>query len=351
MGTQVDIAPQHGPRPLPLFIAMLRSETAANLALRRRALAGLRQFQDAQRPHRNSSPAAIATDGRVTLRDYGGRGRPVVFVPSLINPAFVLDIAPGNSLLRWLADRGVRPLLVDWGTPTLADRAMDLGDHARAVARLCASLEEPPILVGYCLGGTIALAAATGMATAGVALIATPWRFDGFGPAARRALSDLWAGAEPVAAALGMVPMEVLQAAFWQLDPQRSVAKFAAFADLDPESAKAQEFIALEDWANGGAPIPYAAAREMFDDLFDADLSGSGRWRMDGVPVTPLAMDVPMVEFVAADDRIVPSASAIGLSDRRIVSAGHVGMIVGRRGRDLLWEPLADWLSGVSHSR
>lgn len=351
MGTQVDIAPQHGPRPLPLFMAMLRNETAANPTQRLRALAGLRAYQDAPRPRRDPPRPAVATDGRVTLRDYGGGGRPVVFVPSLINPAFVLDIAPDNSLLRFLATRGVRPLLVDWGMPTVADRSMDLRDHARAVIRLCARLDGPPVLVGYCLGGTIALAAAAGMAVAGVALIATPWRFDGFGTVAGAALSQLWEPAEPVAAALGMVPMEVLQAGFWQLDPQRTVAKFAAFADLDPAGAKAQEFVALEDWANAGAPIPYAAAREMFDDLFDADLSGSGRWRMDGIPVRPLAMDVPMVEFVAANDRIVPAASAIGLPDQRMVQAGHVGMIVGRRGRDLLWEPLADWLSRVSHSR
>ena len=39
--TRFDIAPQHGPRPLPLFLALLRNETAASPDRRARALAGL----------------------------------------------------------------------------------------------------------------------------------------------------------------------------------------------------------------------------------------------------------------------------------------------------------------------
>ncbi|MEH3040764.1 MAG: alpha/beta fold hydrolase [Sphingomonas paucimobilis] len=350
MGTPIDTAPQHGPRPLPLFLSMLRSETLDDPEARAHALAGLRAYQDAPRLPAVPMPDAIARDGRVLLRDYGGDGRPVVFVPSLINPPFVLDLAPDNSLLRWLAAQGLRVLLVDWGTPTPTDRAMDLGDHAQAVARLCDTLDQPPLLVGYCLGGTIALAAAAFAPVAGIALIATPWRFDGFGDAGRAAIIEVWTAAQPTAERLGLLPMEMLQAMFWQIDPARTVAKFVRFAELDPAGPAAQAFVALEDWANGGAPIPYAAARELFDDLFDADLPGRARWSVGGRIVSPCP-PVPMVEFVAESDRIVPAASAIGLSDQRIVPAGHVGMIVGSRGRGVLWEPLARWLSDVPRTR
>ena len=350
MGTPLDTAPQHGPRPLPLFLSMLRSETQDDPARRARALAGLRAYQDAPRAPAAPMPAAVAQEGRVLLRDYGGGGPPVVVVPSLINPPFVLDLAPDNSLLRWLTEQGLRVLLVDWGTPTPDDRAMDLGDHAQVVARLCRALDEAPLLVGYCLGGTIALAAAAFAPVAGIALIATPWRFDGFGEAGRAAIADMWTAAQPTAERLGLLPMELLQSMFWQIDPARTVEKFVRFADLDPPGAAAQAFIALEDWANGGAPIAYAAGRELFDDLFDADLPGRERWQV-GDRIVASRPPVPMVEFVAQDDRIVPADSAIGLPDRRIVPAGHVGMIVGRRGRSVLWEPLAHWLSAVSRSR
>ncbi|WP_430635946.1 alpha/beta hydrolase [Sphingomonas hankookensis] len=350
MGTPIDTAPQHGPRPLPLFLSMLRSETAADPARRGKALRGLRRYQDAPRLPRTPAPAAVARIGRVMLRNYGGAGPPVVVIPSLINPPFVLDLAPDNlvaALAGRTGDAGADGRL---GNPGPEDRMMDLGGHALVAARLLATLDQPPVVVGYCLGGTIALAAAGHAEVAGIALIATPWHFAGFGADGRAAIADTWHAAQSTAEHLGLVPMELLQSMFWQIDPARTVDKFVRFADLDPASSAAQAFIALEDWANGGAPIPYAAGREIFDDLFDADLPGSGRWRV-GDRIMSAHHAVPMVEFVAASDRIVPAASAIGLPDQRIVGAGHVGMIVGSRGPGLLWEPLARWLSAVPHTR
>lgn len=345
-------APQHGPRPLPLFLAMLRSETAASSDRRAAALAGLRIYQQVPRARRPSPMPAIATAGRASLRDYGGRGPSVVFVPSLINPPFVLDLAPDNSLLRWLAGRGFRVLLVDWGTPSPADRADDVGAHLeQLLLPMLRALPASPILAGYCLGGTIAAAAAQRLPAAGLALLATPWRFSGFDDAARAAIARLWADARPACDALGLVPMEVLQAGFWQLDPARTVAKYEGLAAIDPTSAAARAFVVLEDWANAGAPLAYAAGRQMFERFFAADDPGAGRWRVDGQTIDPHALACPVVDFVSTRDRIVPLASSAALPDRRLVDAGHVGMIVGGRARTLVWAPLADWLSGIAASR
>jgi polyhydroxyalkanoate synthase len=338
---------QRGPRPLPLFLDMLRSETADAPDRRAAALAGLRAYQQAPRTPRPPAPPVVARSGRATLLDYGaGSGRPVVFVPSLINPPFVLDLAEDNSLLRWLAEQGVRPLLVDWGTPGREAREQDVDAHVTdLLLPLLDALPAPPVLVGYCLGGTIALAAATLRPAAGVALIAAPWHFAGFGGAARARIAALWQAAEPTCATLGLVPMEVLQSGFWQLDPARTVAKFEGFATLDPESAKASAFVALEDWANAGAPLSYAAGRQLFESFFGADLPGSGRWQIGGHPVAPDSLACPTIDFVAQGDRIVPAQSAAGLADRHPVAAGHVGMVVGSRAPALLWQPLADWIS------
>jgi polyhydroxyalkanoate synthase len=337
---------------LPLFLEMLRSETAEAPERRGAALAGLRAYQEAPRAPRQPLPSVVARSGRAALHDYGGTGPTVVFVPSLINPPFVLDLAPDNSLLRWLAQQGVRPLLVDWGTPEPAARGQDVGAHiTELLLPLLDALPEPPVLVGYCLGGTIALAAATLRPVAGLALIAAPWHFTGFGDTARARIASLWQTAEPTCAALGLVPMEVLQSGFWQLDPARTVAKFEAFAALDPDSAKARAFVALEDWANAGAPLTYAAGRELFESFFASDLPGSGRWQVDGRTIAPDALTCPAIEFVAQGDRIVPAPSAAGIGMQHPVAAGHVGMVVGSRAPDLLWQPLADWISGVAATR
>ena len=80
-------------------------------------MTGLRAYQAAERAVPPPPAPSIAAAGRARLLDYGGSGRPVVVVPSLINPPHILDLAQENSLVRWLAGQGVRPLLVDWGTP------------------------------------------------------------------------------------------------------------------------------------------------------------------------------------------------------------------------------------------
>lgn len=348
-------APQHGPRLLPLFLDILRDQTAESPERTAAALAGLRAYQDAPRAKLRKPMPARFRKGKARLRDYGAKGatgRAVIVIPSLINPPHILDLRPESSLLRWLASQGHRPFLLDWGTPEPKARNMDVDAHIRRVLLpLIAKFAVPPVLVGYCLGGTMALAAACLAEVAGVALIASPWHFTGYGAPARAEMAALWAWAKPACDTLGLVPMEVLQAGFWRLDPARTIAKYEAFAALEPDSDAARNFIALEDWANGGAPLPFATGAQIFEDLIAADTPGTGAWRIDGVTLAPSALSCPAIEFVSLNDRIVPAASAANLPDRRDLGAGHVGMIVGRGARAQLWEPLSDWLKALSPPR
>ncbi|WP_076743151.1 alpha/beta hydrolase [Sphingomonas jeddahensis] len=324
---------------------MLREQTAASPERTAAALAGLRHYQEAPRTLRRMARAA-RRQGRARLRDYGGDGRPVVFVPSLINPPHILDLVPSRSLLRWMAAQGVQAWLLDWGEPTPAERAMDVAAHVeRLLLPMLRRLDQPPILVGYCLGGTMSIAAAATGACAGLATIAAPWHFEGYGPAARAEIATLWEGARPTCEQLGLVPMEVLQAGFWKLDPARTIAKYESFAALSGNEAAM--FVAMEDWANGGAPLTFAAGADLFETFLAADCPGRGDWLVAGRTVDPLALPCPTIEFVSLSDRIVPAATAIGLPERRDLGAGHVGMIVGSRARAQLWEPLRDWIAAL----
>ena len=358
--TPSSAAPQHGdtgaqswgPRPLPLFLAMLAAETAGDAGGRAAALAGLRAYQEADRGEAVVRPPTTLTSGRAGLRCYAGArrgtaGPPVVVIPSLINPATVLDLTAGRSLMRWLGSRGHEAWLLDWGEPAATERGLDLAGHIETLLLpLLDALGEPPVLVGYCLGGTLAIAAAARRPVRGVATIASPWRFAGYG-AARNGMMASWRTAEPACAALGLVPIELLQAGFWRLDPARTVTKFAAFGRLDPASEAARRFIALEDWANAGAPLTHAAGRDLFEAMVGDDAAGRGAWRVGGVPVDPDALGCPTVEFVSLTDRIVPAATAVGWRDRRDIAAGHVGMMVGGGAEVRLWRPLAEWVEAL----
>lgn len=338
---------QHRPRPLPLFLALLRSMTAEDPARMQAALAGLKKYQEAERDAPPPLMPAIAEAHGALLRDYGGDGPPVVFIPSLINPPTVLDMAE-RSLLRWLATQDRRVLLVDWGWPG-TERQLNVGGHVERIALpLIAALGEPADLVGYCLGGTMALAAGQIGAARGVATIAAPWHFCGYPEESRADLAKLWQGAASTAEALGVLPMEVLQSAFWSLDPARTIAKFEAFAGMAGDEART--FVMLEDWANDGPPVAAAAAREMFETFLGADLPGRGEWRVGGEVVDPATLPCPLLNIVSTSDRIVPAASAPRAGERLDLALGHVGMIVGSRARDALWQPLAAWLSRHSPS-
>ena len=308
-----------------------------------RALEGLRKYQNADRAQRPAPMPAVATRGGASLRDYGGSGAPVLFVPSLINPPTILDLSPERSLLRWLAERGRRVLLLDWGWPDEERKRLSVAGHVEQILLpLLEEIGDLAALVGYCLGGTMAAAAARRGRASALAAIAAPWHFSGFPDQARADLAALWAQWRPAVDQLGLLPMEALQSAFWSLDPARTVAKFEAYGGL--EGSEAATFVTLEDWANDGPPLSGAAARELFEDFFAADLPGRGGWMVGGQAIVPAGLDIPVLNIVSASDRIVPQASAMQSGEKIALAQGHVGMVVGSRARESLWEPLAAWL-------
>ncbi len=332
---------------MPIFLKMLRNEAAGDEARVKAVLAGVRRYQQAPRRDAERSASEVVRVGRARLLDHGGNGPPAVFVPSLINGPEILDLDQDRSLLRWLATQGVRPLLVDWGSPASDERDLDIAGHAeRLLDPLLAGLGEPAILVGYCLGGVIALGAARMRTSRAVGLIATPWNYGGFSDASRAALGTLWEKSEPPAHACGLLPMDVLQLAFWQLDPARTLAKYEAFGRHNDPGAELV-FVPVEDWANDGPPLTLAAARELVEDFFGRNVTAAGEWRVGGVPVEPHALGVPSFEIVSTTDRIVPAAASVGLPNRLSLALGHIGMIVGKRAPAEVWQPLAGWLRSV----
>ncbi|HKX93051.1 MAG TPA: alpha/beta hydrolase, partial [Sphingomicrobium sp.] len=265
--------------------------------------------------------------GGACLRDHGGAGPPAVLIPSLINPPRILDLDAEVSLAEAMTRMGRRVLLLDWG-PAEERKDLSVAGHVEELLRpLLRSIGEPAALIGYCLGGTMAVAAANLEPCERAATLAAPWNFALYPESSRSALGEMWRGSEAAARRLGALPMEVLQAAFWALDPERTVGKFAAFARLDPASREARRFVALEDWANEGEPLPYPAARELIEDLFCSDAPGAGRWRVGGRPVDD-ALDVPTLHLTAGRDRIAPADTAPA-GQAVCIATGHVGMIVG----------------------
>ncbi len=247
---------ERAPRPLPLFLELLRQVSERDSGLARDALVGLKAYETVPRRTRPPARPEIARVRGACLRDHGGAGPPVVLVPSLINPPRILDLDEDVSLAAAIARMGRRSLLLDWGRSGERAELTVAGHIEQLLLPLLRGLGEPAALVGYCLGGTMAIAAAQLGPCERLATLAAPWNFALYPDASKSALQDMWRHSEAAAKSLGALPMEVLQAAFWSLDPARTVKKFAEFGRLDPASDDARRFVELEEWANQGRSPP-----------------------------------------------------------------------------------------------
>jgi polyhydroxyalkanoate synthase len=342
-----------GPHPLPLFLSLASRRLADAPERLAAVLQGLKRYQEAPVAAPMPPLRTIARRGQVRLLEVGGAktGPALVVVPSLINAPAVLDLAPGRSLVRHLADSGHHTLLVDWGPMASAERRLGLaGLVSMRLMPLLAGLGTPVQLIGYCLGGTLAIAAAQllGSRLDRLALIATPFHFDGFAPDARRHALETWRAIRPVGQALGAVPVTLLNPLFWSLDEEAVLAKFEALGRRPPDDPAVGWFAAVEDWANGGAPLTLPAARDLFLKGFGADRIGQGQWKVAGQRIAPERIAAPVLDFGATRDRIVPPGARLRRQDidRRDIPSGHVGMVVGGTARETLWEPLSNWLHG-----
>ncbi len=345
----------------------LAAAVAAALERRlHRFMAGIEAYRAHPYARAIRPPKVAWREGTTRLLDFGpveggAEGAALLFVPSLINRYYVLDLMAESSLVRWLASAGRRVLVVDWDAPGEVERNFTVADYVtgRLERLLDAALElagGPPVLAGYCLGGTLSLGLASRRAgdLAGLALLAAPWDFH----AGRDGQSRLFLAAEGLidglSAGFGELPVDVLQALFAGLDPNLASRKFRRFATLAPESPAARRFVALEDWLNDGVPVAAAVARECLLDWYGANLPARGLWRLAGHPVRPEALDLPAFVAIPGEDRIVPPASAeailAALPEARVVRprAGHIGMMVGGRAERGLWRPLLDWLGELA---
>jgi polyhydroxyalkanoate synthase len=327
---------------LPLFLELVREVSARDPKLAADALAGLRVYERAARRGRPPPKPEVARIRDATLRDHGGEGRTIILVPSLINPPRILDLDEQVSLAGAISRMGRRALLLDWGKAEERSELSVAGHIEELLLPLLRSMGEPVALAGYCLGGTMAIAAANLMPVERVVTLAAPWRFARYPESSHAALQDMWRHSEAAAKSLGALPMEVLQAAFWSLDPDRTVRKFAEFGRLDPSSAEARRFVELEEWANEGEPLPYPAASELVEELFGADRPGSGRWIIGGRAVGD-ALTMPALHLTAQRDLIAPPQT-VASGDVIAIPSGHVGMIVGSA-RKQLHEALARFLT------
>ena len=97
---------------------------------------------------------------------------PLLVVPPTINKYYVLDLAPGRSLVEYLVQQGQQVFVISWRNPDARHADWGLETYVQAVLDALGAVErisasDRTALVGFCSGGIIASIAAAHLAGTG----------------------------------------------------------------------------------------------------------------------------------------------------------------------------------------
>ena len=277
---------------------------------------------------------------------------PVLLIPSLINRHYVLDLMPGKSFAESLVAAGHDVFIIDWGTPEDEDRYVTFEDvvvHAigralRVTTRVSGA--EAVHVLGYCLGGTLAVlhAALQPARVASLTLVAAPVDFHDGGLLSRwtntRSLDT-----EALVEGAGNVPWQLMQGAFQLLRPTLPLVKAVSLAQRAWDEPFLDGFFALETWGNDNVSFPGACWQTYVEQLYRKNALILGTLRLGGRPVRLDALRCPVLCVTFEHDDIVPHRSAsvllehlVGVDAQHVhVPGGHVGAMVSSAASRKLW--------------
>ena len=323
-------------------------------------LTGIEAYR--QHPYQRDLPVppTIWQEGTTRLLDYGlpgSTGLPVLVVPSLVNRAYILDLSRKRSLLRTMAARGLRPYLVDWDAPGSTEQTFTLesyvaGRLGRVLDEVLARSGRRPAVLGYCMGGLLGLGLAVLRQddVSGLVALATPWDFHQPNAEQGQMVASLRPVLEDVLTLFGQFPVDLLQTLFTTIDPGGIERKFRTFGRMKTQSAKARDFVTLEDWLNDGVALTAGVARECLFGWYVDNLPVRGAWHLANTPILPQNFYKPALALIPSKDRIVPPPSALALAERLgngkglVVETGHIGMVSGARATSEVYGVLIKWL-------
>ena len=289
----------------------------------------------------------------------GRRPAPALIINSLINKYYILDLTPGKSFVAYLAGQGIPTYMIDWGVPDAGDARLTLSDHVnrylhRAIEAVCADAGvEQTALIGYCMGGTLALmyAALHPARIRGLALLATPVDFN------NDALLNLWTrreyfDADKLVDAFGNPPEQLLQSAFMMMKPTKNITKYVDLLQNADNEDFVETFLAFDYWVNDVVSLPGETFRQFIKWCCQENQLVQGKLKLGRRTVKLAQVTVPLLNVVANHDDVVPRASSealmslVGSREKELlaVNGGHHGLSIGKSAVEIVWPGIAQWV-------
>jgi polyhydroxyalkanoate synthase len=348
------------PRPLSVYLGaamtMLPPDADNDQRIQHRKavermLHGIRKYQDhAWRNNKESPPVAWRNETSTLLccaSDAEKKTGALLLVPSMINGSEIFDLMPDRSFIRWMAGQRRDVYLLDWGCPVDDPGLRDMDGVISRILDAARFIGGPVDALGYCMGGTLLLAAASREPDlfGNLILLSAPWDFHAGDPRMR---AQIMTGAPSALQLLEQnrgLPVDWIQNVFARVNPRLAMDKFAGFLDMTPGSADEKVFIAVEDWLNSGQDLPSDVARECIMDWYGRNRPAKGEWadlgRLAGHDVLVVAADKDILvppESASAVASLIPGATLL------TPPCGHISLMAGRRAPEMVWKPVARWM-------
>jgi polyhydroxyalkanoate synthase len=307
-----------------------------------------------QRSQRN--PNILKTIGSCHLTDYSHLNpsldseAPIfVFVPSLINKSYIFDLKEGLSLAYNLAQNGIRPFSIDWGTP--GDEESSFGIDEYITQRLMPLLRDLPpfVLGGFCMGGILGIGAVhLSSNIKGLVTLSTPWDFEQSPLLHKSLIPPLSQFISNQNIALSPNAQQIF---FHHLYFKDVLKKFSNIQNLN--SLELESFVALEDWINDCSPLSPKVANECLIKWYQNNQLCKGNWIINNIPINPQNLLIPTMSICPQFDKVTPYSSTHPLSksfsNNTCLSphTGHLGPFTKKTAPEEIWTPLQLWIHSL----
>lgn len=294
---------------------------------------------------------------------------PLLIVFSLVGRYTIVDLQEDRSMVRNLLKLGIDIFVIDWGSPSRADRYLTMGDYindyldgAIEAIKEVDNVDRVSVL-GICEGGTFSLcyAALHPQNVENLILMVTPVDFharDANEPLSH-GLINLWTqnlkgeDIDEMMDVHGVMSGELMGFVFTSMNPVRNALKYNLdLLDVTDDKKKFLNFLRMEKWIADRPHHPGEVAKQWVKDLYQNNCLVVNKLLLDSQRVELPNVTMPVLNIYARDDHIIPTAMTrdlgkyIGTKDYTELElpAGHMGIFVSGKTQSVLAKSLADWL-------
>jgi len=303
-------------------------------------------------------------------RDYGkSSAQSVLIVAAPIKRAYIWDLVPSSSVIRYILHQGFHVHLLEW-LPAETTTEYGLAEYAKSISECVARISSrrasaKTFLMGHSLGGTLAaiFAASEPDSIRGLVLLSTPLCFKPESSRFRDALVSL-------------VPTGLLNAAPC---PGSLLSHVSALASPDTfiwsrmadAAASIADFHAreihgrVERWTLDEAALPGELVRQLIEWLYRENRFCEGNLKISNKRIGPVTLSSSTLAVVNVADDVAPSVSvkpfidAMPTRDVRIlevpgergVCLQHLGILIGRDARAVVWPQVISWMGSRADPR